>query len=178
MSRFLFCLFFYGWQHYQWIQNGYRIEAEQKKQLQLAEMQRQLKLERASLRAPARVDAIARRDLGMVLPAPGQLVTFSADAPLAINALLFVPKENTEKLGFARTEAAVSLYCRKVLIDAKPKDLLPEWLRFAQGWYLFVFGAAVVLLGPVSSVRTAPPARMKASRSRSAKTRPSSMVRM
>lgn len=24
--------------------------------------------------------------------------------------------------------------------------LLPEWLRFAQGWYLFVFGAAVVLL--------------------------------
>jgi branched-chain amino acid transport system permease protein len=24
--------------------------------------------------------------------------------------------------------------------------LLPEWLRFAQGWYLFVFGAAVVML--------------------------------
>jgi branched-chain amino acid transport system permease protein len=24
--------------------------------------------------------------------------------------------------------------------------LLPEWLRFAQGWYLFVFGAGVVLL--------------------------------
>jgi branched-chain amino acid transport system permease protein len=24
--------------------------------------------------------------------------------------------------------------------------LLPEWLRFAQGWYLFIFGAAVVLL--------------------------------
>src|SRR5687767_6086241 len=58
---------------------------------------------------------------------------FSADAPLAINALLFVPKENTEKLGFARTEASVSLYCRKVLIDAKPKNLLPEWLRFLKG---------------------------------------------
>jgi molecular chaperone HtpG len=58
---------------------------------------------------------------------------FSADAPLSINALLFVPKENTEKLGFARTEPAVSLYCRKVLIDAKPKDLLPEWLRFLKG---------------------------------------------
>jgi len=27
----------------------------------------------------------------------------------------------------------VSLYCRKVLIDAKPKDLLPEWLRFLKG---------------------------------------------
>ena len=58
---------------------------------------------------------------------------FSADAPLAINALLFVPKDNTEKLGFSRTEASVALYCRKVLIDAKPKDLLPEWLRFLKG---------------------------------------------
>ncbi|MEI6861225.1 MAG: molecular chaperone HtpG, partial [Verrucomicrobiota bacterium] len=58
---------------------------------------------------------------------------FSADAPLAINALLFVPKDNTEKLGFSRLEASVSLYCRKVLIDAAPKDLLPEWLRFLKG---------------------------------------------
>jgi molecular chaperone HtpG len=58
---------------------------------------------------------------------------FSADAPLTINALLFVPKENTEKLGLARTEPSVALYCRKVLIDAKPKDLLPEWLRFLKG---------------------------------------------
>ena len=24
--------------------------------------------------------------------------------------------------------------------------ILPEWLRFAQGWYLFVFGTAVILL--------------------------------
>ncbi|MEO5959332.1 MAG: molecular chaperone HtpG, partial [Opitutaceae bacterium] len=58
---------------------------------------------------------------------------FSADAPLAINALLFVPKDNTEKLGLSRLEPAVSLYCRKVLIDAKPKDILPEWLRFLKG---------------------------------------------
>jgi TNF receptor-associated protein 1 len=58
---------------------------------------------------------------------------FSADAPLSINALLFVPKDNTEKLGFQRLEASVALYCRKVLIDAKPKTLLPEWLRFLKG---------------------------------------------
>ena len=58
---------------------------------------------------------------------------FSADAPLQINALLFVPKENIEKLGMSRLEASVSLYCRKVLIDSKPKDLLPEWLRFMKG---------------------------------------------
>src|SRR5262245_61421448 len=80
----LFGLFAYGWQHYRWIQNGYRIEEEQKQKEQLAEIGRQLRLERASLRNPQRIDAIARRDLGMVVPAPGQLVTFSADAPLTI----------------------------------------------------------------------------------------------
>jgi molecular chaperone HtpG len=37
---------------------------------------------------------------------------FSADAPLTINALLFVPKENTEKLGISRTEPSVALYFR------------------------------------------------------------------
>jgi TNF receptor-associated protein 1 len=58
---------------------------------------------------------------------------FSADAPLSINALLFVPKDNTEKMGLSRLEPAVALYCRKVLIDARPKDLLPEWLRFVKG---------------------------------------------
>ncbi len=58
---------------------------------------------------------------------------FSADAPLAINALLFVPKDNTEKLGLSRLEPGVSLYCRKILIDQKPKDILPEWLRFLKG---------------------------------------------
>lgn len=58
---------------------------------------------------------------------------FSADAPLAINALLFVPGENTERFGFGRMEPAVSLYCRKILIERKPEGLLPEWLRFLKG---------------------------------------------
>ena len=58
---------------------------------------------------------------------------FSADAPLQIASLLFVPKDNPEKFGMQRAEPAVSLYCRKVLIDARPKDLLPEWLRFLKG---------------------------------------------
>jgi cell division protein FtsL len=79
-------LFFYGWQHYQWIQYGYRLEEVQKKKEQLSETARQLKLERASLRDPKRIDSIARGELGMVVPAPGQLVTFSADAPLTIPA--------------------------------------------------------------------------------------------
>ena len=64
---------------------------------------------------------------------PSLRLHFSADAPLSINALLFVPQENTEKMGLSRLEPSVSLYCRKVLIDAAPKDLLPEWLRFLKG---------------------------------------------
>ena len=81
---FLFGLFAYGWQHYQWIQYGYRIEEAQKKKERLAETGRQLRLERASLSNPQRIDSIARKQLGMVVPAPGQLVTFTTDAPLTI----------------------------------------------------------------------------------------------
>ncbi|MCY1561616.1 hypothetical protein D9M68_989020 [compost metagenome] len=32
------------------------------------------------------------------------------------------------------------------MLGAAVGVILPEWLRFAQAWYLFVFGAAVVLL--------------------------------
>ena len=64
---------------------------------------------------------------------PRYTMHFSADAPLAINALLFTPTENTEQFGMGQMEPGVALYCRKVLIDAKPDKLLPEWLRFLKG---------------------------------------------
>ena len=64
---------------------------------------------------------------------PRHTLHFSADAPLAINALLFTPKENIERFGFGRMDPGVALYCRKVLIDDKPEGLLPEWLRFLRG---------------------------------------------
>ncbi|TGE31601.1 molecular chaperone HtpG [Desulfosporosinus sp. Sb-LF] len=58
---------------------------------------------------------------------------FSSDAPLNINTLLFVPKDNFEQFGFGRTEPGVSLYCKKVLIQEKSQAVLPEWLRFLRG---------------------------------------------
>jgi cell division protein FtsL len=85
-AMFLFGLFAYGWQHYQWIQYGYRIQEAQKKKAELTEMHELLKSEHASLMSLQRIDGIARRDLGMVVPAPGQLVTLHADAPLTIPA--------------------------------------------------------------------------------------------
>jgi molecular chaperone HtpG len=65
--------------------------------------------------------------------APRFRLHFAADAPLQINALLFVPTENPEKFGFGQTEPGVALYCRRVLIDAQPPDFLPEWMRFLRG---------------------------------------------
>jgi len=81
---FVLVLLFYGWQHYQWIQYGYLIEEAEKQKEQLTETGKQLRLERASLRSMQRIDSIARGELGMVVPAAGQLVIFSADSPLTI----------------------------------------------------------------------------------------------
>ncbi|MDA7863149.1 molecular chaperone HtpG [Akkermansiaceae bacterium] len=64
---------------------------------------------------------------------PRHTLHFSADAPININALLFSPDENHERFGFGQMKSGVSLYCRKVLIDAEPQGLLPEWLRFLRG---------------------------------------------
>ena len=60
---------------------------------------------------------------------------FTADAPLLIQSLLFVPDSNIEKMGFMRFQGGVSLYCRRVLISegSKAKGLLPEWMRFVKG---------------------------------------------
>lgn len=64
---------------------------------------------------------------------PRYRMHFSADMPIEINALLFVPTENTELWGMGQMEPGVSLYCKNVLIDDKPEGLLPEWLRFLRG---------------------------------------------
>ncbi len=64
---------------------------------------------------------------------PMMRLHFSADAPLAIQALLFVPERNMEEFGFGRMEPGVDLYCKKVLIDKHPDELLPEWMRFLRG---------------------------------------------
>ena len=64
---------------------------------------------------------------------PAYRLHFSADAPIAINALVFAPAENPERMGFTKADPAVALYSRKVLIDPAPKDLLPDWMRFMKG---------------------------------------------
>jgi TNF receptor-associated protein 1 len=58
---------------------------------------------------------------------------FNADAPLSIRALLFAPAKNLELATMSREEHHVDLYCKKVLIQARAKNLFPEWLRFLRG---------------------------------------------
>jgi molecular chaperone HtpG len=70
---------------------------------------------------------------GKAFDEPTYRLHFSADAPITINALIFIPGENPEKMGFGKVDASVALYCKKVLIDPEPKGLLPEWLRFVKG---------------------------------------------
>ncbi len=71
--------------------------------------------------------------IGNAATDPMYRLHFSADAPLAINALLFVPSENFEVFGFGKVDPGVNLYCQRILIDQHSKNILPEWLRFLKG---------------------------------------------
>jgi HSP90 family molecular chaperone len=71
--------------------------------------------------------------IGNASTEPMYRLHFSADAPLAINALLFAPQENFETFGFGKMDPGVNLYCQRILIDQHSKNILPEWLRFLKG---------------------------------------------
>ena len=67
------CVLLYAWQHFETIQLRYRLEALRGARSQATELNQQLKLEVAGLRSPGRVDAIARGQLGLTMPVPGQM---------------------------------------------------------------------------------------------------------
>jgi cell division protein FtsL len=67
------CLFFYAWQHFECIQLRYQIEQLQSDQSQASLLNQKLHLEVATLRSPGRVDSIARGELGLTVPVPGQI---------------------------------------------------------------------------------------------------------
>ena len=63
----------YSWQHFACIQLRYQLESLRGERSQAAELNQELRLEVAGLRAPGRVDIIARRQLGLTAPVPGQV---------------------------------------------------------------------------------------------------------
>jgi cell division protein FtsL len=65
--------FLYAWQHFETIQLRYELESLRSERAQARELNQELKLEMAGLRAPERIDMIARRQLGLTAPVPGQV---------------------------------------------------------------------------------------------------------
>lgn len=57
----------------------------------------------------------------------------SADAPVQLYALIFVPSKKDYKLFGAKEDYGLKLYARKVLIRENFKELLPNYLRFIEG---------------------------------------------
>ena len=62
-------LLFSAWQHFELLRHGYRIEEMQQERAAEEEINRHLRLEIDTLRAPARIERLATERLGMVAPA-------------------------------------------------------------------------------------------------------------
>lgn len=73
---------FYGLQHFNAIEMGYRVEAEKATVEHLREQNRQLLLSEAQLTQPARIDALAHQ-YGLSVPQPGQVVHPNNPMPVA-----------------------------------------------------------------------------------------------
>jgi len=82
----------YAWQHFQCIQMRYRLEELQVERGKAAELHQQLKLEVASLRSPMRIDILARQQLRLTMPAPGQVVPVQAPSEAALAQAHTVPE--------------------------------------------------------------------------------------
>ena len=67
------CLLFYAWQHFECIQLRYQLEQLDATRAQSALLNQKLHLEVATLLSPERVDVIARNQLGLTVPVPGQV---------------------------------------------------------------------------------------------------------
>ncbi|MDP3430155.1 MAG: molecular chaperone HtpG, partial [Desulfomicrobium sp.] len=57
----------------------------------------------------------------------------NVDAPVQFSALAFVPPRSQDTFGFDRDNYGLDLYVRRVLIQSKNKDLIPEYLGFMRG---------------------------------------------
>ena len=74
LSLFMVELFFYAWCRVQCVQTGIAIGQEDQKIQGLNSLQANLEIELARLKAPERISNIARNQLALDLPDPGQVV--------------------------------------------------------------------------------------------------------
>jgi cell division protein FtsL len=74
-------LLFYGWQHFELLQHGYRLEKMQLERADEQEIGRHLRLELETLKSPQRLHKLATEQLGMIEPGPGDAVVLERVAP-------------------------------------------------------------------------------------------------
>ena len=65
---------FSAWQHFELLRHGYQIERMQQERAAEEEINRHLRLEVETLRAPRRIEKIATEQLNLVAPARGQAI--------------------------------------------------------------------------------------------------------
>jgi cell division protein FtsL len=63
-----------AWQHFELLRHGYQLEQMQRERAVEADVNRHLRLEIETLRAPQRIEKLAQQQLGMIEPGPGDAV--------------------------------------------------------------------------------------------------------
>lgn len=74
-------LLFSAWQHFELLRHGYRLEQMQRDRATEEDINRHLRLELESLRAPQRIEKLATERLGMVAPGPDEAVVLERVSP-------------------------------------------------------------------------------------------------
>ena len=64
---------------------------------------------------------------------PLDVLHISVDAPVQFNALLYVPASPQDFFGADRDFWGLDLYARRVLIQHRNKEVIPDWLAFLKG---------------------------------------------
>ena len=73
------------------------------------------------------------RQLTLDFQDPLYHIHVSADVPVEVRSILFIPQSSDRAMLGRRTDYGLKLYSRKILIQEDNKDLLPEYLRFVEG---------------------------------------------
>jgi cell division protein FtsL len=76
-------ILFSAWQHFELVRHGYEIQRMQRERAEEEEVNRHLRLEIETLRAPARIELMAIRDLHMVAPTRAQAIVLQRVTPSA-----------------------------------------------------------------------------------------------
>ena len=74
-------LMFSAWQHFELLRHGYRLEQMQRERAAEEDVNRHLRLEIETLRAPQRIEKLATDRLGMVAPSAGEAIVLERVTP-------------------------------------------------------------------------------------------------